>query len=181
MKAINIILQAVFFALVVYVAINYFHSCDSQKEEGKAILKEGKSIPTDTILPHDTVIIYMDRKVPQPYAVHHWHNAKDTSKIDSTFNVLDSLSNDDLSIYINDSLGGRVLKRSIGYRLKVPKEIHHLKVDTLDRNCPIVKDKPFNTSIQLGLYLTPLGIQPGIGIGIGYDPIKALKNLFQKR
>lgn len=104
----------------------------------------------------DTVIRWREKKVPVPYPVY------DTIYKEPVFTYWDTLVNDQVAFYVEDTIMGRLLSRRIGYELFVPREI--IKTETVVEKVPFIV-KEDNSKIDLyGGIMIPFNRSVG-GIG----------------
>ncbi len=125
------------------------------------------SIAPDTIVIRDTIfpapeIIYIKQNVPVPVPV----NANT-----SFYN--DSVVNDQLSIFIQDTIQGILISRKIGYALKVPLQL--TETITVTEKVPVVikESNPEKAALYTGMLL-PYS-ESKIGIGLFLDMTRKSK------
>jgi len=97
-------------------------------------------LPPDTVWP-DPVVKWKVKEIPVPIAVNTETNV-----------YHDSLVNNELAIYINDTIReNRIFHRDIGYKLFVPKKITDMKIVTQKVPVPIqVPGKKYFAGVGLG-------------------------------
>ena len=160
----------IYFVLVLMLACSFFYvnRCGYQKAESKyesmidSINAIAAAIP-DTVTLYDTlrpdpIIKWRDpiAKVPDPVPV------------DSARNFYsDSLVNDQLAIYVQDTVKGFILNRQIGYKLFVPLKVK--EIITVTEKVPVIVKEPYQRQAELyGGMLVPY-YNGKIGFGLSAD------------
>jgi hypothetical protein len=120
----------------------------------------------DTLWLHDTVftdpiIKWRENKVPVPYPVY------DTIYIEPVFTYWDTLVNDEVAFYVEDTIQGALLSRRIGYELYVPKYITNTV--TVTEKVPFIVKEPLDANVAFyGGVMIPFNRTAG-GIGTFVD------------
>lgn len=180
-------------AVLVGVFLLDFNACRRSRTESEPNMRQGKFHVDTTIKAKPQPIRWIrEDHTPKPLKIYvtekccKKHGINDALFVDSntvmvydtSFTFSDTVKAREYYVIINDSLGGRIYKRSVGVKLFIPDTVFMTRVDTLISEKPKSKAK-LNVGVQVGLYLTPAGIQPGIGIGIDlplWTPELLLKN-----
>jgi len=166
-KTLNIVVILILIALIATVFISA-RNIGYKKAESKyesmidSINAIAAAIP-DTIWQYDTihpdpVIKWRDPKTPDPVPV------------DSARNFYsDSLVNDQLAIYIEDTISGTLLNRQIGYKLFVPLQVTN--TITVTEKVPVIVKQPYERQRELyGGMLMPYN-NGKVGFGLSADMI----------
>jgi len=119
----------------------------------------------DTLWKYDTVysdpiIKWREKEVPVPYPV------LDTSYKEPVFTYWDTLVNDHVAFYIEDTIMGALISRRIGYELFVPKYITNTV--TVTEKVPIIIEQQESKINFYGGIMIPFN-KSNAGIGVFLD------------
>jgi len=147
----NILLGIGIVAAIVLLIFTYNFGKRQGDTEIKRQIDSIMAIPPDTIIVTDTIFpepeikwVFKEVFVPVP--------VPDKPGLNT---YQDSLVNDELAIYVNDTVQGYLLNREIGYKLFVPKII--TKTSTIFEQVPVIVQEPVSMN----------GVLIGSGIGGG--------------